>query len=571
MDNFTLTMLDTSGIQGYVFRSNRLQENIGASEIVYRATTQWVFDALDTHKLRHNIIPGSRQTGAWDFDKEVRCLKDDPTLDVEVIYAGGGNTFLLFRDGKQAIDFTKTLTRRVLIDAPGLTLVVQHLPFDWNTDSLRVAQDKLFQQLAAHKAARLPSTPTLGLGITEPCASTGLAAVRTDEGTATIEDRSIELRVGDQRQEPPRAISRETFQKILWRDLALDRLKAEVGGSVSDQFDFPSDIDNLGRMVGEESFVAVVHADGNGMGEHVKQVGKSLDWSDPSAANRDYITELRAFSTRINAASLAALRRVVSLVVTSLQWDDEIKRYKMAETMILNGRYLPFRPLVFGGDDVTFLANGQLGLSLAVAYLEAFEEETKRSGLPKMHASAGVAIVKTHYPFSRAYTLSEELTRRAKNFVKQRNEGDQSALDWHFALAGLSGALAAIRAREYGERKERDAPRLLLRPLRLRAGVHTQDGRYWLDGVERLVLEFNNSADWQRRRNKVKGLREVLPTGAGAVEAYRRTYGLPLLPELLPGDQSATRSGWAGNRCVYFDAIELMDHHVPLHLPEASR
>lgn len=37
MDRLTLTMLDTSGIQSYIFNSNRLQENIGASELVYRA------------------------------------------------------------------------------------------------------------------------------------------------------------------------------------------------------------------------------------------------------------------------------------------------------------------------------------------------------------------------------------------------------------------------------------------------------------------------------------------------------------------------------------------------------
>lgn len=38
MATLTLTMLDTSGIQSYIFNSNRLQENIGASE-VYQART----------------------------------------------------------------------------------------------------------------------------------------------------------------------------------------------------------------------------------------------------------------------------------------------------------------------------------------------------------------------------------------------------------------------------------------------------------------------------------------------------------------------------------------------------
>ena len=34
MAKYTLTVLDTSQIQRYVFSSNRLKENIGASELV---------------------------------------------------------------------------------------------------------------------------------------------------------------------------------------------------------------------------------------------------------------------------------------------------------------------------------------------------------------------------------------------------------------------------------------------------------------------------------------------------------------------------------------------------------
>ncbi len=63
-------------------------------------------------------------------------------------------------------------------------------------------------------------------------------------------------------------------------------------------------------------------------------------------------------------------------------------------------------------------------------------------------ACAGIAIVKSHYPFARAYALAEELTRSAKSYrTKETIVG--SCLDWHFALSGLGGSIKEIRDREY--------------------------------------------------------------------------------------------------------------------------
>jgi hypothetical protein len=417
----------------------------------------------------------------------------------------------------------------------------------------------------------------LGLAVTEPCDSTGLVAVRTDERSIKIEKVQRLLRIRGQEHEPARNISRETMYKLGWRDLANARLDQTVGERNIGEFDFPSDIDLLGRAKGEESFIAVVHADGNAMGQHVRRVADGLSADDLPRANREYIVRLREFSDRVNEASLKALKRVVNLVTASLKWDKDTKRYTISrepgEPLPIIERFLPFRPLVFGGDDVTFLAAGPLGLSLAATYLEAFEEETATAfakeigqGEPAMHASAGVAIVKSHYPFSRAYDLSEELTKSAKRSVREWNEGDQSALDWHFALTGLGGDLRAIREREY---RMVDDGGLLMRPLRLRATALQQDGRYWLDGVERVINDFQTGSSWKDRRNKVKGLMQAIAVGPDEARSYREIYDLPELPELLPGDPTARRTGWAGERCVYFDALELLDHHVPLQLPES--
>src|SRR5437764_9133147 len=99
-----LTIVDTAGIQDYIFSSNRLRENIGASHLVEQATHDWVYEALP---IPHNVS----NTRSGEINVKQQLAEDN--LAAELIYAGGGNALILFHSLLDAQTFAHDLSRRV--------------------------------------------------------------------------------------------------------------------------------------------------------------------------------------------------------------------------------------------------------------------------------------------------------------------------------------------------------------------------------------------------------------------------------------------------------------------------
>lgn len=547
-----VTVVDTARIQGYVFGSNRLAENVGASELVHCATSAWVCDALDALGLRTNRGFGRGSTDGPRIERDA--------LDAELIYQGGGNAVLLFRDRVDAERFARQLSERALTEAPGLELDVAHSPaFIWESQAFATALDQAFAALERAKAVPAPSSPLLGLGVTAACQSTGLPA--------------IGLAAPMEGEPSPRLASAETLAKLDAAGAAMDRLNGFF--ALSPEYRYPSRFDDLGRSRGKHSYIAVVHADGDEMGARVRGL---VNRFRAPAQNRALVAALRGFSHQVGAAAAAALKQTLSDLVGRIAGDGGGRTI----TEDLGGGceaaldlgwspderawWLPVRPLVFGGDDITLVCDGRLGLAVAVRYLERFTAVARFDDGAPASACAGVAMVKAHYPFARAYGLAAALCREAKDYRRELaasgGEFTGPCLDWHVAQSGALDEIASMREREY----RTSAGHLTVRPVTLRPR-HSDGHRSW-QAVETAVRAFRGP-DWAGRRNKAKALRSALRAGPEAVREFLLRYGLPRLPA-LGGDPDASgagafaTTGWSNAQCGYFDALELADWYIGL-------
>ena len=545
MPEYTLVLLEVTGIQDYVFNSNHLVQNIGASELVEVVTEEWLVNALEDEFLRINVT--------WDKTDGLRCTPGeslpDSNLDAEVVYRGGGVAMILFNNKERAKNFLKRLTRRVIEEAPGLQLVTIHDHVDWEKESLAYKHKKLRQRLSARKLDRPFSAPLAGLGVTAQCVFTGMPTVGWDDDPRLVGTDAAVCK--KDLGEPLKRISAEVAQKIKKESRAQKRLVDLVPRVQEEGFKYAKSFNDFGEK-GTSSYIAVIHADGNEMGKRFMEIVKSYDSPEK---NSEYVKVLRAFSRSIQDNACNALIKTIDYLLD--HWEEYEKETGNSLISRRNKKLLPFRPIVFGGDDVTFVCEGRLGLTLAEKYLE-FYSKNKLSDGKLAYARAGVAVVKSHYPFSRAYALADSLAGEAKKRIKNLIELDEdtiSVMDWHFSTTGIEARLEEIRCREY---TSVTGISLLMRPIRISDAKNKW--RTWKT-FSTLVSEFKHGKNWSGRRNKVKSLRDTLRQGKEGVELFLKNYGLDKLPEISK-QQDMALSGWQGDDCGYFDAIEALDFMI---------
>lgn len=457
----TAVFIDVKSIQRYIFSSNSLKENIGASYIVKK-----IFDDLE--KFKHS-------------------------------YIGGGNALLYFDNEEQAKNEMKNWSRNLLKTYPGIIPIIVIEP-EFDEKDYEASRNKIIKKALEFKNQFIPVTRLSSFGFTANCHRTGLSCEVFSED---INDKTY--------------ISSESYVKLKASN-ETDREIEDRYKDILDDKKFTSDLGKIGGTKGEKNYIAIVHIDGNDIGEKIKNIKNE--------------ERLSKFSGDMKNAVESAFKEVLEQLVKK-DWRE------ISKELDIKGNYLPIRPIIIGGDDITFVCDARLGLYFTYHFIKYFEDQEicKKNDIT---ACGGISIVKTKYPFYRAYTLSEELCANAKKKRKEKVDNG-SWIDFHISTGGVFGNLEYIREESY---KSIDDDKLYKRPYKF------NEIPKFLKSVKKLK---------ELPQSKVKEFRDILYQGATAANEFIKElkYRDNKLPVFSHSDEA--EKGFVNKETPYIDMIEMID------------
>lgn len=552
---FNALLFDTRGIQRYIYSGNKLRTNVGASYIVDRV----FFDVLIDGVLKKMFADEkfSALDDAWTPAND-KATPWDAMNSCCVAYVGGGNALVLFDSSKEdrRVEVVKNFTRRLLAERPGLKIGTALGRLELVDGELK-GIDELYLKLKENQNNIFPAVNVPYSGLTLSCTINGEAANFCEKVNGEVRFYSQEAAIKSAVSEDAKISLQTRFNEIF----ALKNFPERM-----DDYLFPLEIEKLGQREGENYF-AIVHVDGNNMGLKFRTCKSLLD-------RRKLSREIRR---KTEGAFAELLVKIIRMKVSG----------GFEGVLALEDNFLPIRPLIIGGDDVTFLCPANMAILFTKTLVEILDADTPVDAPEHlteeisrhMDACAGIAILPTKYPFFRGYKLAEQLCDSAKKSMRKLlptsldSKEDLKAediprgsswLDFAIIHGEQAPTLEQIRATEYrGVRGD----------LHFGAYLVCGDG----DAAHRLknLIACTEQFLFSKKKNpppktiannKIKELRGILQRGKDDTLKFLRqlSYIGQQLPKISDWEifTCEENSLWHDKSTPYVDAIELMDFYV---------
>ena len=398
-------LFELDSIQSYLFASGRLRDVAGASELLDSLTS-------GDDNLLDSVCKAAGIAGKVEFSRRA------------------GGAFYAFSEDRAALETLRDLwTLAVQQYAPGLAY---SLGMGRGNDAAEAFHDARRALMA--DASRLRPRLPAAAPVTERSRRTGEAAEHEDRKEGKIDAAS-------QRRKRFADLAKASF---------LDRYTPDDAGL--GWRDWPRNLepdaeDGAFPFDGENRTIALIHADGNGLGQLLIRI-KEAAKSKPD----QFIKYFERFSKLVETITQAAAKATTQKVLLPVRQDGEC---------------LAARPILLGGDDIIVLVRADLALRYCRVFAEAFEEASRKAlerlggeeGIEELPARLtlgfGVVYMRASQPFYLASHLAESLIAHAKKKAKAIDRNDPPAsLAFHRVTTSLVDDYEQIVERELTHRRD---------------------------------------------------------------------------------------------------------------------
>lgn len=433
---YALTMYDVRGKQEYIFKTNKLKEIVGGSCIIRDCFKEYLFPSAEEYmrrKAKKEGIPLSDDAvcGIYNYNdsenepeyiseinkgKEFsqkafeRMMQDEKCAARyagEVVYEGGGNFFVLYKDKETCIEINKIFTRKLLKELYTLKVLCTYIELENGLVNFIEDRKKLYEKHRISEAEESVICPVNTLPFVQVDEVTSLPLTKYNENTR-------------------KKVSTEAEAKLAKH---LDVYNEKYG---------EKDLDKLVTRKGEESLLAVVYIDGNNMGAKVQNVlGRETSYDQ-------CVKKLRETSEFIQK----------NYVEDRIKDIDQMLEEKAKKGKKKAGKRL----VVFAGDEINLICNARDAYDIAKTYLKGLHQVSWKDSTEPCSACAGIAIFHSHAPYAQAYKIAEECCEsgktRMKKLEKAREKEGKSKevcyIDVHYCQKGIGMSLDDIREKEVG-------------------------------------------------------------------------------------------------------------------------
>jgi CRISPR/Cas system-associated protein Cas10 (large subunit of type III CRISPR-Cas system) len=408
------------GIQGFIFETNKLKEIIGGSELV-------------------------KEISEKDFWKKFE--KEREKGEVEILTTAAGKIQAIFKNRELLEKHMLEFEREVIEKAPGITISQQVVVIEGSREELfRNLDFLLFQltKLLAQERNRKGVPIDRFIPILDIAPRTGRPFYNKEK------QEKLSLGVYKKRQKEKEIKEKE---KEICRSLK-EEIKLEMDGEeifrLIEEKGIPNcttDLGKLGSSGEDKRKIAILHIDGNGLGQLLPKL-------------IELKVDIGKFSIQLDRATHRAFGRAISEIEARRRGEEGGEPFQW------------IRKIILGGDDVTVVMEPQFTLKFVELYLKFFEEETSKifqvavplpslfkgkselypvvgvleedklpeienffseyyfgeiDKTPRLTAGAGIAFIPEKFPFYMGVELAEALTKE----VKKRSGRKRSGVMFH--------------------------------------------------------------------------------------------------------------------------------------------